>query len=111
MKKVLLTGLLTVALTAGVGAFAQAAPSVDEIVAKANHMSYYQGPDGRAKVTMTVKDKQGRSRTKAFTILRMNTDDQDKAQRFYVYFHEPSDERGTVFMVHKHVDKDDDRWL
>ena len=111
MKKVLLTGLLTVGLTAGVGAFAQAAPSVEEIVTKANHMSYYQGPDGRAKVTMTVKDKQGRSRTKAFTILRMNTDDQDKTQRFYVYFHEPSDERGTVFMVHKHVDKDDDRWL
>ncbi len=91
--------------------FAQEVPSVDEIVRKANHMAYYQGQDGRARVTMTVKDKQGRTRTKAFSILRMDTDDQDREQKFYVYFHEPSDERGTVFMVHKHVGKDDDRWL
>ena len=92
-------------------AMAQETPSVDEIVKKTNHMAYYQGKDGRARVKMVVKDKQGRVRTKEFTILRLNTDDQDKAQKLYVYFHEPADERDTVFMVHKHVDRDDDRWL
>ncbi len=90
---------------------AQATPSVDEIVKKTNHMAYYQGKDGVARVKMTITDKQGRARTKAFTILRMNKDEQDREQNFYVYFHEPADERGTTFMVHKHVGADDDRWL
>ncbi len=104
-------GLLALAVATSVTAVAQDAPTVDEIVAKANHMTYYQGPDGRAKVTMTVTDKQDRVRTKAFTILRKNMDEKDQAQRFYVFFHEPSDERGTVFMVHKNIGRDDDRWL
>jgi len=111
MKKTLLSGFLTLSLGAALGAVAQDTPTVEEIVARANHMAYYQGGEGRAKVTMTVKDKQGRTRNKAFTILRKNMDEKDEAQRFYVYFHEPADERGTVFMVHKHVGKDDDRWL
>ncbi len=92
-------------------AWAQDAPSVDEIVQKTNHMSYYQGKDGRARVKMTITDAQGRIREKEFTILRLNLDDKDQEQDFYVYFHEPADERGVVFMVHKHVGKDDDRWL
>ncbi len=28
-----------------------------------------------------------------------------------MYFHKPADERGVAFMVWKHLDKDDDRWL
>ena len=111
MKKTLLTGLLALALATGLAAAAQETPGVDEIVKKAQHMAYYQGSDGRAKVSMTITDKQGRTRNKAFTILRKNADDQDREQKFLVYFHEPADERGTVFMVHKHVGKDDDRWL
>lgn len=90
---------------------AQDTPSVDEIVQKTNHMSYYQGKDGRARVKMTITDGQGRARMKEFTILRLNRDEADKEQAFYVYFHEPADERGVVFMVWKHVGKDDDRWL
>lgn len=92
-------------------AFAGEELSVDEIVDKANHMAYYQGQDGKARVNMTITDDQGRKREKGLTILRKNMDDKDRAQRFYVYFHEPPDERGTVFMVWKHVGKDDDRWL
>lgn len=86
-------------------------PTVDEIVRKANHMSYYQGKDGKARVKMTITDGQGRKREKELTILRLNTDDKDEGQKFYVYFHQPADERGTVFMVWKHVGRDDDRWL
>lgn len=113
MKLSIRNATLALALAAFLAAPAPAqdTPSVEEIVQKAQHMAYYQGQDGRAKVTMTIKDKQGRTRTKAFTILRMNADDQDREQKFLVHFSEPADERGTVFMVHKHVGKDDDRWL
>lgn len=114
----MLSGVLAVLASLAVPALAQedsapvaAAPSVDEIVAKTNHMAYYQGSSGSARVKMTITDAQGRSRTKEFTILRRNMEDKDQAQQFYVYFHAPADERGTVFMVHKFVDKDDDRWL
>jgi len=85
--------------------------TVAEIVKNTNHVSYYQGKDGVARVKMTITDGQGRNREKEFSILRSNTDDKDEGQAFYVYFHAPADERGTVFMVHKHIGKDDDRWL
>jgi Outer membrane lipoprotein-sorting protein len=104
---------LTCALLLGTAVFAAAgdALSVDEIVKKTNHTAYYQGADGAARVKMTVTDKQGRTREKEFTILRRDKDETDGDQFFYVYFHAPSDERGTVFMVHKKLGKDDDRWL
>ncbi|HIJ65218.1 MAG TPA: outer membrane lipoprotein-sorting protein [Candidatus Hydrogenedentes bacterium] len=85
--------------------------SVEQIVEKTNRVAYYQGKDGSARVRMTITDRQLKTRTKEFTILRRNQDEKDEEQNFYVYFHEPADERGTVFMVHKHVGKDDDRWL
>lgn len=94
-------------------------PSVDAIVHHANYVSYYQGRSGRAKVEMTITDSQDRTRHRAFTILRRDakeTDDLKDAaywgeQKFYVYFHKPADVAETVFMVHKHLDRDDDRWL
>jgi hypothetical protein len=85
--------------------------SVDEIVRRTNHAAYYQGRDGRARAKMTITDAQGRQRVKEFTILRLNEGEGDGDQRFYVYFHQPADERGVTFMVWKHLDKDDDRWL
>ncbi len=88
-----------------------ATPSVDEIVRRSNHAAYYQGKDGKARVAMEIHDARGRVRRREFTILRKNMDDKDEEQRFYVYFHRPSDVRKMVFMVHKHVDRDDDRWL
>ena len=95
-------------------------PSVDQIVANANRVAYYQGRDGRAQVTMTITDSQGRQRNREFTILRWDKQPQgdsaeaDKVageQKFYVYFHRPADVNKMAFMVWKHLDKDDDRWL
>ena len=66
-------------------------PGVDEIVAKTNHASYYQGKDGRASVTMTIIDKQNRKRVRKLTILRKNVSaTKDAEQKFYVYFHKPA---------------------
>jgi len=110
MLRQLLTITAALVMAAGL-ASAQESPTADEIVAKANHMAYYQGEDGRARVKMTITDSQSRTREKEFTILRKNMDTLDKEQRFYVYFHRPADESGTAFMVWKHVGQDDDRWL
>ncbi len=83
---------------------------VEEIVEKANLAAYYAGDDGRAEVEMTIVDGQGRTREREFVILRKDGHD-GGPQNFYVYFRKPSDVRKMVFMVHKHIDKDDDRWL
>ena len=93
--------------------------TVDEIVARTNRTAYYQGADGRAHVSMVIIDKQGRERTRRFTILRRDApapegeadDSYTGDQKFYVYFHEPADVRKMVFMVWKHLGADDDRWL
>ena len=100
-------------------------PTVQQIVDRANQIAYYQGKDGRADVSMSIIDAQGRERTRQFTILRRDNDPSgDQAdpsapdtytgdQRFYVYFKGPPDVSNTVFLVWKHVamDRDDDRWL
>lgn len=86
--------------------------TADAIVAKTNHTAYYQGQDGRAHVEMKITDSQGRERKRKFTILRRDEEgDGDGEQKFYVYFHRPADVNKTVFMVWKHLDRDDDRWM
>lgn len=82
------------------------------IVNKANLVAYYQGDDGKARVTMTITDNRGQTRNREFIILRKDVQDGGD-QNYYVYFLRPADVRGTVFMVHKNADitKDDDRWL
>ncbi len=89
--------------------------SVDTIINKANKIAYYQGSDGRARVSMTITDSQGRERGRKFTILRWDqpgdSDDFCGDQKFYIYFQRPADVNKMVFIVWKHLDKDDDRWL
>lgn len=84
---------------------------VDEIVTKANEAAYYQGKDGRAKLSMTITDAQGRERQRELTILRRTDDDGSGNQKFFVYFERPSDVKGTTFLVWKDVAGDDERWL
>ncbi len=84
--------------------------SVAEIIERANKAAYYAGDDGRAEVTMTITDSQDRTRTREFIILRRDKEDGGE-QKFYVYFNKPADVRKMVFMVHKHIDHDDDRWM
>jgi len=83
--------------------------SVDEIIKKVNNASYYAGKDGRADVKMIISDGKGGTRVREFTILRLNLKGKD--QKFYVYFRAPADVRKMAFLVWKHIDKDDDRWL
>jgi len=102
--------------------------TVEQIVQRTNFVAYYQGKDGRARVKMTVVDKQGQKREKELVILRRDDDELDAkdaatdafrqadaaftgGQRFYVLFEKPPDDAKTTFLVWKHLDKDDDRWL
>ena len=85
---------------------------VNSLVDKANFIAYYQGQDGKARVKMTITDKQGRQRRSEFIILRKDVKDGGD-QKYYVYFRRPAAVREMVYIVHKHagLDKDDDRWL
>jgi outer membrane lipoprotein-sorting protein len=84
--------------------------SVEQIVDKANKVAYYEGNDGMAEVNMIITDSQGRKRIREFTILRKDVQDGGE-QKFYIYFYKPEDVRDMVYMVWKHLGKDDDRWL
>ncbi|KCZ98437.1 MAG: outer membrane lipoprotein-sorting protein [Hyphomonas sp.] len=104
---------LTAALLVAQTVHAQNTDATD-IARQAEHTAAYQGDDGRARVAMAIVDKQGRTRTREVTIMRRDgliDDGETGDQRFFVYFHAPSDVRGTVFMVWKHPVRDDDRWL
>ena len=49
-----------------------AEPTVEEIVQKANAVSYFAGKDGRAEVEMSIADAKGGIRVRRFVILRLN---------------------------------------
>jgi hypothetical protein len=118
--------LLAVLLALPAGAQSEPPLNADQIVGRANHASYYQGADGRANVQMTIIDAQGNQRERRFTVLRWDQGDPaagevdvaqksqqtyDGQQRFYLYFHRPADVNKMAFLVHKHLDRDDDRWM
>ncbi len=110
VKSAMLLGTMLGVMAAG--AAAGHAADVNEVVGKANHAAYYQGTDGKARVSMVITDGQGRERTRDFTILRRDSSDgQDTEQKFYVYFNRPADVNRTAFLVWKHPGQDDDRWL
>ena len=93
-------------------AAAETEPAVQDIVDRASAAAYYQGKDGKAKVSMTIADARGRERSREFVIIRTDINDEDNGeQRFYVYFNRPADVNRTAFMVWKKVGADDDRWL
>jgi outer membrane lipoprotein-sorting protein len=129
---------LAIVLTLGASAFAvdpaaekkEDQPlSVDEIIARTNYVSYYQGHTGRARVRMTITDSESRTRVREFAILRWDKPhpdakkEKDKErlaqldrqftdeQKFYLYFERPADVNRMGFLVWKHLQRDDDRWL
>ena len=112
-------GAAVIAVQFGIAgsAVAQGVPPVEEIVEKTNCVAYYAGQDGRAQVSMTITDKQGRTRSRRMSILRRDAPSGEQGQsacrnqKYYVYFHRPTDVRGTVLTVWKHSGQDDDRWL
>ena len=87
------------------------AQDAQAVANKAAQAAYYQGDDGRAKVAMSIVDKQGRERSREFTILRRDDGEDLGEQQFYVFFRAPADVADTAFLVQKRPNTDDDRWL
>lgn len=110
MKKFWFTTLGTVLFVFAGPSHAQPLTDADAIVARANLAAYYAGADGRSEVRMTIRDAQDREQRRQFTVLRKDVEEGGD-QDFLVVFSQPSDVRGTVFLVKKHVGTDDDRWL
>lgn len=98
--------LSTVSVTAG----AQDLKDARQIVDRTNVTQYYAGKDGRALVRMMIVDGKGRSQRRQFAVLRRDVKDGGD-QNYLVVFDQPADVRNTSFLVKKHTNKDDDRWL
>ena len=107
MKKYVI-GLLALSLSA----LSNAEIDINTLVKDAERAAYYSGKDGRSDARMMIVDNQGRKQLRQFTILRRDISDNGD-QQMMVFFSRPSDVKGTVFRVEKHVDTrtDDDRWL
>jgi outer membrane lipoprotein-sorting protein len=102
--------VLAAAALVSVAAQGETLTDADAIVKQANLAAYYGGADGRSEVRMIISDAQERQQRRQFTVLRRDIEDGGD-QQFLVVFSQPSDVRGTVFLVDKHIEQDDDRWL
>jgi hypothetical protein len=109
-RTLLFSILLAIFALTSTPAWAGDLKNVTEIVNKANVVAYYQGNDGRARVKMTIVDAKGNKRVRKLRIVRKDVKDGGD-QYFFVYFKRPADVARTTFMVHKHVGRDDDRWM
>jgi outer membrane lipoprotein-sorting protein len=81
-----------------------------KIMEKTLNSYYYARNDGKADIYMRLVNKQGKERIREFIMLRLDKEEGGE-QYYYAYFNKPPDVRRTVFMVWKHIDRDDDRWL
>jgi len=108
----LIAQALTLAVLAASPSTSKALDStnVEEIIQRANNVAFYQGDDGRAETRMKIVDGSGREQMRQFTILRKDLKDGGD-QLFFVFFQRPSDVKRTAFLVKKHIQGDDDRWL
>ena len=106
---------LSIALTLFIAGYPVNAKNYDsltanDIVRKANLAAYYAGTDGRSDARMKIVDAQNRVQYRQFVMLRKNQQEGMK-QHFLVVFSRPTDVRGTVFLVDKQPQAEDNRWL
>lgn len=86
------------------------AVSAGEVMAKAQQVQFYAGNDMKAKVRMRLLSKEGQQRIREMVMLRKNLSPGGE-QRYFIYFSNPADVRDMTFMVWKHPQRDDERWL
>ncbi|MFQ5791210.1 MAG: outer membrane lipoprotein-sorting protein [Acidobacteriota bacterium] len=82
----------------------------EAIVRQAHEISHYSGNDMKARVLMRLINKDGKERIREMTMLRLNSEEPGE-QKYFLYFHRPGDVRDMTFMVWKHPEGDDERWL
>ncbi len=83
-----------------------AAPSGEEIMTAVRKRDV--GRDERAEVRMRIDDSRGEVRERRLLRLRLTEGGEDKIRIQFLF---PPDVRDTAFLLHDHLDRDDDRWL
>jgi len=81
-----------------------------EIMERSNNAYYYAGDDAKGRLSMELIDPDGGKRVRVMTMLRKNQAG-SKAQKYFIYFHQPGDVRRMTFMIWKYPGKEDDRWI
>jgi hypothetical protein len=85
------------------------ADSAVEIMERSQNAYYYAGNDAKGRLLMELIDPDGGKRVRDMTMLRRNQE--EGAQKYFMYFHEPGDVRRLTFMIWKYPSKEDDRWI
>ena len=103
-----------IALTASSVALPQSINSdsatADEIMERSQIAYYFAGEDAKGMLKMELIDRKGNTRQRVLTMLRRNHEN-NGGQKYFMYFHEPSDVRRLTFMIWKYPGRDDDRWI
>ena len=86
------------------------AASAGEIIEASQKAFHYAGADAKGKLRMELIDRSGAKRVRVLTMLRRNQN-QNNAQKYFMYFHEPNDVQRLTFMVWKYAEREDDRWI
>jgi len=86
------------------------AESAVEIMQRSHNAYYYAGNDARGRLLMELIDRDGGKRVRDLTMLRRNQQ-QEGAQKYFMYFHEPGDVRRMTFMIWKYSSREDERWI
>jgi hypothetical protein len=81
-----------------------------EIMAHSQRAYYFAGDDAKGMLRMELIDRKGNTRQRVLTMLRRNHENSEE-QKYFMYFHEPSDVRRLTFMIWKYPERDDDRWI
>ena len=104
----------SIAMTASSAALAQSVDSdsatAEEIMERSQRAYYFAGDDAKGTLKMELIDRKGNTRQRVLTMLRRNHENSGE-QKYFMYFHEPSDVRRLTFMIWKYAERDDDRWI
>jgi len=104
------SNMLIIALILIIQSTETQAESAVEIMERSQNAYYYAGTDAKGRLLMELIDRDGGKRVRDMTMLRRNQEEEG-AQKYFMYFHEPGDVRRLTFMIWKYLSKDDDRWI
>lgn len=65
--------------------------------------------DETGSLTIVLINKRGKERQRE--VMRYVQTDANKKDKSFLEFSKPADVKGTRFLTHEHVDRDDDRWM
>jgi hypothetical protein len=84
--------------------------TANEIMRKSNLFSYYAGHDQVSNVRLKILEPNEKVRKRAFTLFKVNNP-KDEQFKIYIYFDDPPEMTRTAYLVWRHPNGKDDRWL